>query len=248
VDTTAVPRKVARLHLICDILHNSAISVHKAWKFRQEFQARLPLVFDHLGTIYQSFPGRMTAEIFKKQIFSVVEVWEDWLVFPPEFTQELRTRLEGDVEAGPPEQADVPQVAEEEMPSKGVAKESSKFKSSSFKPATEPEDGDGVRAAEPGDIEGASTDDIDGEPVDGEDLDGMPLDEDIHAEPLDGEPLDGEPLDGEPLDYDPLDGEPLDGEPFGTDALETKLAAPRDNAERQGEESDVSMEMDEDSD
>jgi U2-associated protein SR140 len=142
----------------------------------------------------------------------------------------------------------MPQVTEEEMPSKGVTKESSKFKSSSFKPATEPEDGDGVRAAEPSDIGGAATDDIDGEPVDGDDLDGMPLDEDVHTEPLDGEPLDGEPLDGEPLDYDPLDGEPLDGEPFGTDTLETELAAPHDNDERQGEESDVSMEMDEDSD
>ena len=95
VDGTPVPRKVARLHLICDILHNSAVSLPMAWTFRQEFQARLGLVFDHLSTIYHSFPGRITAETFKKQITAVVDVWEDWIVFPPEFTAGLRGRLEG---------------------------------------------------------------------------------------------------------------------------------------------------------
>lgn len=249
VDTTAVPRKVARLHLICDILHNSAISVHKAWRFRQEFQARLPLVFDHLGTIYHSFPGRMTAEIFKKQIFSVVEVWEDWLVFPLEFTQELRMRLEGDTEAGLPEEVEMPLVAEDEATSKDTTNPSSKFKTSSFRPATEPEEGEGgVRGAGSDDAERVTTDDIDGEPVGGEDIDGVPLDGDVTPhEWLDGEPLDGEPLDGEPLEGDPLDGEPLDGEPFDADPLETKLAgSPPGNVERQGEDSDVPMEMDED--
>ena len=66
-----------------------------AWKFRQEFQARLGIVFDHLSTIYHSFPGRITAETFKKQITAVVDIWEDWIVFPPDFTAELRQRLEG---------------------------------------------------------------------------------------------------------------------------------------------------------
>ena len=195
----------------------------------------------------------MTAEIFKKQILSVVEVWEDWLVFPLDFTQELRTRLEGDVEASVLEQAEMPQAAEDKTPPKGVVMASSKFKTLSFKPAAEPEDG--AHGAER-----AATDDIDGEPVDGEDLDGMPLDGDVvNAEPLDGEPFDGEPLDGElldgepldggPLDGEPLYGEPLDGQPSDADPLGTKSTEiPHDNAERQGEDSDVPMEMDEDSD
>jgi U2-associated protein SR140 len=54
-----------------------------AWKFRQEFQARLGIVFDHMSTIYHSFPGRITAETFKKQILGIVEIWEDWIVFSP---------------------------------------------------------------------------------------------------------------------------------------------------------------------
>jgi U2-associated protein SR140 len=188
----------------------------------------------------------MTAEIFKKQILSVVEVWEDWLVFPLEFTQELRMRLEGGAEAGLPEQADMPLVAEDETTSKDITNASSRFKTSSFKPATEPEEEDGgVRGAGSGDTERVTTDDIDGELVDGEEIDGMPLDGDIAPR----EPLDGEPLDGEPLDGEPLDGEPLDGEPFNADPLETKLAElPQGDVRREGEDSDVPMEMDEDSD
>ena len=33
VDGTPVPRKIARLYLICDILHNSAAPLPMAWKF-----------------------------------------------------------------------------------------------------------------------------------------------------------------------------------------------------------------------
>ncbi|KAF7321798.1 hypothetical protein MKEN_00701600 [Mycena kentingensis (nom. inval.)] len=200
VDGTPVPRKVARLHLICDILHNSAASVPSAWKFRQEFQPRLGVVFDHLANIYHSFPGRITADIFKKQITSVVDIWEDWIVFPPDFTTELRQRLDGVAAEGERKV----EVVEEEV--KEEVKAPSRFKTSTFKLAT---------------------DDVDGEPLKVDDLDGQPI-EDVDGEPLgdvDGEPLadvDGEPLadvDGEPMDED-LDGEPMgdvDGEPMVDD-------------------------------
>ncbi|KAJ3480042.1 hypothetical protein NLI96_g8641 [Meripilus lineatus] len=213
VDGTPVPRKVARLHLICDILHNSAAPLPMAWKFRQEFQSRLGLVFDHLSTIYHSFPGRITAETFKKQITSVVDIWEDWIVFPPDFTAELRARLEG---------SPTKEVVEEEEQGKDEVKENmtsfaSKFKASSFKPA-EPEpipvvagaddDDDGEPMDEGSDVDGVPVDDVDGEPL-GVDVDGEPM-EDMDGEPMDD--VDGDPLgvdvDGEPMDD--LDGEPVD--------------------------------------
>ncbi len=212
VDGTPVPRKVARLYLICDILHNSAAPLPMAWKFRQEFQSRLGIVFDHLSTIYHSFPGRITAETFKKQITSIVDIWEDWIVFPPDFTAELRARLEGMT-------TDDAEEEEEEMvtPAKEEATAFvAKFKASSFKPAE-------VVSAPP-----AITDDDDGEPMDeGSDVDGVPVD-DVDGEPLatdvDGEPIDdvdGEPMedvdgvaiddvDGVPLDDTDVDGEPMD--------------------------------------
>jgi len=211
VDGTAVPRKVARLHLICDILHNSAAPVSGAWKYRQEFQTRLPVVFDHLSAIYHSFPGRITAETYKKQILAVVEVWEDWIVFPPDFTTELRVRLDGGEGAVVGQTKAVHRViqATEDAPKEVV----SRFKTSSFQPATAPAMEPVVAAAE--DVNGGASSDIDGDPVDldgdpvdldGEDLDGVPVD-------LDGEPVD---LDGEPVD---LDGDDLDGEPFDSEPL-----------------------------
>lgn len=229
-----MPRKVARLHLICDILHNSAAPLPMAWKFRQEFQARLGLVFDHLSTIYHSFPGRITAETFKKQITAVVDIWEDWIVFPPEFTAVLRQRLEG---ATLPEEGEVVEEAVVEV--QEVAPSfTSKFKASAFKPAEpveaapapDAEDPDGEPMDEDSDVDGNPIDDVDGDPLDidvdgepAEDVDGEPLN-DVDGEPLndvDGDPMEDVDVDGEPL-ADDLDGVPLpsvdvDGEPMEDD-------------------------------
>ncbi|EIN11856.1 hypothetical protein PUNSTDRAFT_83654 [Punctularia strigosozonata HHB-11173 SS5] len=208
VDGTPVPRKVSRLHLICDILHNSAVPLTGAWKFRNEFQSRLGLVFDHLSTIYHSFPGRITAETFKAQITAIIDIWDDWIVFPPEFTRELRERLEGEVvREQEPRAKPVESIQEESTP---VA-QNNKFKSSSFKPATvetaipdiaartvEDADFDGEPMDEGSDVEGQPMDDVDGEPID--DIDGEPIDD------MDGEPIDD--VDGEPMDDD-IDGAPV---------------------------------------
>lgn len=70
LDATPVPRKIARLHLVSDILHN-ATSLPHAWVYRATFERRLTTVFDHLGDVYLSFPGRMKAEQFKIQVTNV---------------------------------------------------------------------------------------------------------------------------------------------------------------------------------
>ncbi|KAI0066134.1 hypothetical protein BV25DRAFT_1905759 [Artomyces pyxidatus] len=209
VDGTPVPRKIARLHLICDILHNSAAPLPMAWKFRQEFQGRLGLVFDHFSTIYHSFPGRITAQTFKNQILSVIDIWDDWIVFPPEFTAQLRQRIDGQVDEAPVQQA---APVEERTEAPAVV---SRFKASTFKPAEEtvetappaPIDGEAVDGEESMD---EGSDGVDGEPVD--DLDGQPLEEDVDGEPIaddvDGEPIDD--LDGVPMDEGDVDGEPMD--------------------------------------
>ncbi|KIJ49617.1 hypothetical protein M422DRAFT_225502 [Sphaerobolus stellatus SS14] len=207
-DATPVPRKVSRLYLICDILHNSAATIPNAWKFRQEFQSRLGLVFDHLSVIYHSFPGRITAETFKAQIIAVVEVWEDWIVFPAETTAEWRERLDGSKKREETEKEDKQELQAEERPSDSFA---SKFKASAFKPAT----------TEAVPLQEAGKDDIDGELIPGEDLDGEPLVDDVDGEPLvadvDGEPLVDDNVDGEPIN-EPEGGEDFDGEPMALDS------------------------------
>jgi U2-associated protein SR140 len=191
-----------------------------AWKFRQEFQSRLGLVFDHFSTIYHSFPGRITAETFKGQITAVLDLWEDWIVFPPEFTLHLRRRIEGQVQEDAPVVEEAPVVLEEPTPAPV-----SRFKTS-FKPADElaelsktttvQDDGDGTPMDTESDVDGQPLDDIDGDPletIDGEpldDIDGSPLDDDIDGAPLEDD------VDGAPLDED-IDGAPMgdvDGEPM----------------------------------
>ena len=217
VDGTAVPRKVARLHLICDILHNSAAPVPSAWKFRQEFQARLGIVFDHLANIYHSFPGRITADMFKKQITTVVDIWEDWIVFPPDFTSQLRRRLEGAKTLEENVDQEEPAI---QTTNTGFA---SRFKSSTFQLAVEPlvstDTGDG----DPMDVSSEEGDknlqlDINGHPVnhiDEDQLDGEIIDEDIDGDPIvedvDGEPI-TEDVDGEPITED-VDGKLLGDDP-----------------------------------
>jgi U2-associated protein SR140 len=193
-----VPRKVARLHLICDILHNSAASVSNAWKFRQEFQSRLGLIFDHLSTIYHSFPGRITADSFKLQVTAIVDVWEGALVFPPEFTQNLRSRLEG----VPIEYEEKEVIETKPDPQVATQTRVSKFKTTGFKPAVAGTEQASASDAIPSgsEVPGPSTivtDEVDGEPMD--DVDGEPMDN------LDGEPMDD--LDGEPMDD--VDGDPM---------------------------------------
>ncbi|KAI3618779.1 hypothetical protein WG66_016579 [Moniliophthora roreri] len=211
VDSTPVPRKVARLHLICDILHNSAASVPSAWKFRQEFQSRLGIVFDHMANIYHSFPGRITAETFKKQITAIVDIWEDWIVFPLDFTTELRERLEGMSVEG--------QIGTEGKPKddKTSASYASRFKSSSFQKAEDYVESESTRSSCKADIGEEPIDDLDGEPLKDnlggepfDDVDGVPMD-DIDGKPVE-EDIDGAPLDEGIFDRedDDVDGEPMD--------------------------------------
>lgn len=216
VDETPVPRKVARLYLICDILHNSAASVPSAWKFRLEFQSRLGIVFDHMANIYHSFPGRITAETFKKQITTVVDIWEDWIVFPPDFTSELRMRLDRspvEVEAKAEEVTHSPQDSQK-------TSYTSRFKATSFQAAEDiaaaPETAGTSQSmeaqSEGGDDEAMA--DLDGEPID--DVDGDPLNDNLDGIPMDD--MDGalmDDVDGSPIDD--IDGAPMediDGEPI----------------------------------
>lgn len=200
--------------MICDILHNSAAPVPSAWKFRQEFQARLGIVFDHLANIYHSFPGRITADMFKKQITTVVDIWEDWIVFSPDFTSQLRRRLEGAKTLEENVDQEEPTV---QITNKGSV---SRFKSSTFQLAAEPlastyDDGDPMDVSSEDGNEGLGVD-IDGEPANDTDEDQMKNGE---GGDIDGDPI-GEDVDGEPITED-VDGEPItedvDGEPLGDD-------------------------------
>ena len=133
----------------------------------------------------------------------MVDVWEDWIVFPPDFTAELRARLEGAAILDSEPKNEKAAADDVEERSQVFA---SRFKASSFQPAQT-----ALEVAITGvDCSAAGED---GEPMDQEDdLDGEPVEDDVDGEPLiddDGDPVDENDVDGEPMDDD-IDGVPAD--------------------------------------
>ena len=207
IPSTPVPRKVARLAVVSDILHNCAGGLQvKAWQYRSFFEKRLADVFSHLGEVYKSFPGRMKAEQYRKQITNIVDVWEDWLVFTPTVTQDFRRRLTlGHSSEVPPAAADIEatvgaQAKPETAPESGGGDVEPVRKGAFSAVKAGTTNGDEVRGHDAyGDDDDDEDDDLDGEAIDGEamaivvaedaDLDGEPL-----AEAGEGDDLDGAPM------------------------------------------------------
>jgi U2-associated protein SR140 len=87
-----VNRKIALLFLVSDILHNSGYAeIRNAWRFRQEFLNILKNVFHNLGATWASITGRLTAEIIKEKVISVIRAWNRWSIFPQDFTRDLES-------------------------------------------------------------------------------------------------------------------------------------------------------------
>ncbi|OXG19342.1 U2-associated protein SR140 [Cryptococcus neoformans Tu259-1] len=99
VDSTPVPRKIARLHLISDILHNSASPLPNVWRYRHAFEHRLPPVLAHLNTVEKSlmaYSGKISADVFRGQVGNVLDIWERWIVFNTDTAELFRAVLVGD--------------------------------------------------------------------------------------------------------------------------------------------------------
>ncbi|KAK4703899.1 hypothetical protein P7C70_g2310, partial [Phenoliferia sp. Uapishka_3] len=204
LDATPVPRKIARLHLVSDILHNSASLPH-AWVYRATLESRLTEVFDHLGDVYLSFPGRMKAEQFKMQVTKIVDVWErDWFVFEPKVIDDFKRRLSGEtvvVASAPSYSPPVPSsvtstsfsTAEVPPPPPPPAAAPSGFRPTGFKAASF-----ATSSFQPSMLSEAIPDKITEDTVDGvgEEVDGDEVD-------LDGEDVD---VDGDAVEVD-VDGE-----------------------------------------
>ncbi|SPO28758.1 uncharacterized protein UTRI_04636 [Ustilago trichophora] len=88
--STPIPRKLARLYALSDILHNSGSPISNAWRYRAALEAQLPLVFAHLGMVARSFTGRMKREEFRGKCGAVLEIWEGWIVVSPHVLDRLR--------------------------------------------------------------------------------------------------------------------------------------------------------------
>ena len=80
---TPIAKKVARLYLISDILHNCSVKgVTNVSYYRKGFQAKLPEIFGDLRDYHKKIESRMKAESFKQRVMNCFRAWEDWALYP----------------------------------------------------------------------------------------------------------------------------------------------------------------------
>lgn len=87
---TPLHKKIARLYLISDVLHNCTVKVSNASFYRKGFQAKLVDVFQNMHKCYESIEGRMKAEHFKQRVMNCFKAWEDWALYASEFLIKLQ--------------------------------------------------------------------------------------------------------------------------------------------------------------
>uniref|UniRef100_A0A667ZE37 U2 snRNP-associated SURP motif-containing protein n=1 Tax=Myripristis murdjan TaxID=586833 RepID=A0A667ZE37_9TELE len=169
---TPLPKKIARLYLVSDVLYNSSAKVANASYYRKYFETKLCQIFSDLNATYKTIQGHLQCENFKQRVMSCFRAWEDWAVYPDPFLIKLQNIFLGLVNLS----------ADKESP--GLI------------PA---EDIDGAPIGEY--VDGAPLEDVDGVPIDSGAIDGAPIDG-APLDDLDGVPIKPmeEDIDGVPLD------------------------------------------------
>lgn len=92
---TPFQKKIARLFLISDILHNCSAAVTNASYYRKGFQAKLISIFEHLREYLINIEDRYKADKFKQKVLSVLGAWKEWTLYEDEFVIELSNILLG---------------------------------------------------------------------------------------------------------------------------------------------------------
>lgn len=87
---TPIPKKIARLFLVSDILFNSSAKVPNASFYRKHFQRKLKEIFRDVHETYDNIDGRLKAEQFKQKVMLCFRAWEDWAVYPNDYLINLQ--------------------------------------------------------------------------------------------------------------------------------------------------------------
>ncbi|XP_075058031.1 U2 snRNP-associated SURP motif-containing protein isoform X4 [Mixophyes fleayi] len=156
---TPLPKKIARLYLVSDVLYNSSAKVANASYYRKFFETKLCQVFADLNAAYRAIQGHLQSENFKQRVMACFRAWEDWTIYPEPFLIKLQNIFLGLVNI---EEKDVEEVVDD-LDGAPIEEELD---------GAPLEDVDGIP------IDGAPLDDLDGVPIKSldDDLDGIPLD------------------------------------------------------------------------
>lgn len=65
ISETPLHKKIARLYLLSDILHNCSVKVANVSNYRKQFQSKLDSIFESINQAYNQIEGRLKAEHFK---------------------------------------------------------------------------------------------------------------------------------------------------------------------------------------
>ncbi|KAB0801313.1 hypothetical protein PPYR_05667 [Photinus pyralis] len=93
-ESTIVTKKIARLYLISDILHNCGVKVNKASFYRRAFEIRLIEIIKQMKFIHDKLEGRLQAEGFKVRVLRTLKAWED-SIYPKDFMSKLHNTFLG---------------------------------------------------------------------------------------------------------------------------------------------------------
>ncbi|KAM3869216.1 U2 snRNP-associated SURP motif-containing protein [Diretmus argenteus] len=178
---TPLQRKLARLYLVSDVLHNSCAKVAGASYYRKYFETRLSQIFGDLNAAHRNIQARLQAEQFKQKVMSCFRAWEDWAIYPEVYLIQLQNIFLGFVKAGEEiiEKAEEVTVDLDGAPLDGTLIDGVPFDRAPL------EDLDGCPLGwDP--LDGVPVDDLDGVPLGAaiDDIDGMPLDAPISRVPL----------------------------------------------------------------
>uniref|UniRef100_A0A3B4TQF7 U2 snRNP-associated SURP domain containing n=1 Tax=Seriola dumerili TaxID=41447 RepID=A0A3B4TQF7_SERDU len=159
---TPLPKKIARLYLVSDVLYNSSAKVANASYYRK-FETKLCQIFSDLNATYKTIQGHLQCENFKQRVMSCFRAWEDWAVYPDPFLIKLQNIFLGLVN-----------LSAEKEPAGLVV---------------EPEPAEDIDGAPIGEyVDGTPLEDVDGVPIDAGPIDGAPIDG-APLDDLDGVPI-----------------------------------------------------------
>uniref|UniRef100_A0A182MTG6 U2 snRNP-associated SURP motif-containing protein n=1 Tax=Anopheles culicifacies TaxID=139723 RepID=A0A182MTG6_9DIPT len=189
---TVVKKKVARIYLISDILHNSAVKVQNASFFRKAMEKNLLDIFRNLNAYYMQLDSRLKAEGFKSRVMGVFRAWEEWTIYPREFLLKLQHTFLG-IQMTEKQPEEEPEEEKEDEDLDGVPLDGAALlKSAMMCGMTSGGGGGGGGTGGENrtpllkhDIY-SDEDDIDGMPLADDDIDGLPLESAKEAGVMDG--------------------------------------------------------------
>uniref|UniRef100_A0A672ZAF2 Zgc:163098 n=1 Tax=Sphaeramia orbicularis TaxID=375764 RepID=A0A672ZAF2_9TELE len=97
---TPLQKKIARLYLVSDLLHNSCAKVAGASYYRKYFEAKLTQIFGDLNAAYKNIQARLQAEQFKQKVMSCFRAWEEWAIYPEPYLIHLQNIFLGFAKVG----------------------------------------------------------------------------------------------------------------------------------------------------